>query len=824
MRTIALALAALVAVPARAQTAYQKPAKPILDVLAAPLPPDPFVSPTHDALILATPVRYPPIADLARPLLRLGGTRIDPGNNGLHGAPYFSDFVVVKLPGGAQTKVATPASAHLQPPLFSADGKWFAFTNITPTAVELWIGEVASAKVHRLGRVAVNPVLDDAVQWLPDQRSLLVKAVPAPRGRAPAIVGVPEGPKVEEATGEKVASSTYEARDLLRTPHDATLFEYYATAQLIHVDVVSGKTTLLGKPALYLDVTPSPDGKHLLVQSIHRPFSYVTTFARFPREVDVWSDQGKPEHKLASLPLFENVPIHGVPTGPRGFRWRSDRPAMVVWAEALDGGDWKTTVPHRDKLMMSAAPFSTPVAITELPQRADQIYFSDSGGQALVRERDENRDWTRTSIVQLDDAKAAPRVLWDHSTNEHYRNPGSPVLRTLPNGAEVLERDGDGIFTAGLGGSPAGDRPFLDRWDLRTLASERLFRSGTSGYESFLAWLDVRAGRLLTRAESPTEPPNYVVRTLGAATAKPEPGEAARTSTAQVITHMTDPLPGLRGIAKRIVRYQRADGVPLSFTLYLPPGYQEGTRLPTVVWAYPHDFADANVAGQVTGSSQRFTVIGWPLHLFFLLDGYAVIDNPSLPVVGNPKKIYDTYMEQLVAGAKAAVDKAVALGVTDPERIGITGHSHGGLMTANLLANSDLFRAGIARSGAYNHTLRPFGFQSERRTFWEAPEVYTRISPMLHADKIKAPLLIVHGEADFNPGTVPFQSELLFQAVRGTGGHARLVILPFESHRYSARESIEHALYEMLSWFDKYVKTAPPRLSAARAAAGHSAP
>jgi dipeptidyl aminopeptidase/acylaminoacyl peptidase len=814
---VAAATLQLIAGPVAAQTKYQKPPQAILDVLTAPAPPNVFLSPTNDVLILATRVRYPPITDLARPMLRVAGVRIDPTSNNVHGAPYWSEYVLVRVEDGKQTRVLVPAGARLSVPRFSADGKRFAFASMKPAGVELWVGDAASGQVKRLPGVQLNPVLGDDLQWMPDQRTLLVKLVAPRRGPPPPASGVPEGPKVQESAGQTVASSTYEARDLLRTPHDATLFDYYATSQVALVDAATGRVSPLGKRALYTGLRSSPDGQSLLVQQVHRPYSYLSGYERFAHEVEIWSRTGALVHKVASLPLADSVPIRGVRTGPRDFEWRPTAPATLVWAEALDGGDWKKTVPHRDRLMTLSAPFKgDPRPLLEIDQRFAGIEWAETGGWALVTEVDLNRQWRRTSVLDVDGAHTS-RVLWDMSMDERYKNPGAPTFRILRNGFAVIEQSGDSFYTAGAGASPQGDRPFLDRWNVRTLVSERLFRAGTTGFEGFVSWLDVRAGRFLTRHESPTEPPNLFVRTLGQPVAKgapvpvPAPGEATFASSSRAITHLTDPTPQLRGITKRLVTYKRPDGVPLSFTLYLPPGYKEGTRLPTVVWAYPLDYADPATAGQVTGSSQRFTQMGWPLHLFFLLDGYAVLDNPSMPVVGDPKKIYDTYLEQLVAGAKAAVDKAVAMGVTDPDRVGVTGHSHGGLMTANLLAHSDLFRAGIARSGAYNHTIRPFGFQNERRTYWEARDVYLKLSPMINADKIKNPLLIVHGEADVNPGTIPFQSELLYQAVRGTGGNVRLVVLPFESHGYTALESVEHTLYEMLTWFGHYVKNAPPR-------------
>ncbi|PWT80768.1 MAG: hypothetical protein C5B44_04860, partial [Acidobacteria bacterium] len=379
-------------------------------------------------------------------------------------------------------------------------------------------------------------------------------------------------------------------------------------------------------------------------------------------------------------------------------------------------------------------------------------------------------------------------------------------------GQRALLQNGDSIYLNGTGASPEGDRPFLDRFSLQTLKSERLFRSDANSYESVVGLLSEDGKQFVTRRESPTDPPNYFVRgSADAAAAGASMGDGAATSASRPLTQYPDPTPQLKGIKKQLVTYKRADGVQCSFTLYLPPNYKEGTRLPTVVWAYPLEFNDASTAGQVTGSTQRFTQILGPSHLFFLLEGYAVLDNATMPVVGDPETVNNTYVEQIVISAKAAIDKAVEMGVTDRDRVGVGGHSYGAFMTANLLAHSDLFRAGIARSGAYNRTLTPFGFQNERRTLWEAPDLYIKVSPFMNANKIKAPILMIHGEADDNTGTFPIQSERMYQALRGNGATVRLVMLPLEAHGYSGRESIEHVLYEMISWFDKYVKNAPPR-------------
>jgi dipeptidyl aminopeptidase/acylaminoacyl peptidase len=396
-------------------------------------------------------------------------------------------------------------------------------------------------------------------------------------------------------------------------------------------------------------------------------------------------------------------------------------------------------------------------------------------------------------------------LVSDLNVNDRYNDIGQPVSKLLPNGRNVIRQNGDEIFLTGTGASPQGDRPFFRRMNLKTLKTVEIWRSGNDEYEAFLGMVDDNGMNFLTRKESITEPPNVYLRQVC-----PQ-GQICTALAYRQITEFKDPTPQLRGIKKQLVKYKRADGVDLSFTLYLPPNYKEGTRLPTVVWAYPLEFTDASTAGQVSGSTNRFTQIGGISHLFFLLQGYAVLDDTTMPVVGDPLTVNDTFIKQIVDSAKAAIDKGVEMGVVDPDRVGVGGHSYGAFMTANLLAHSDLFRAGIARSGAYNRTLTPFGFQSERRTFWEAPELYEKVSPFFYADKIKDPILLIHGEADNNQGTFPIQSERLFAAISGTGGTARLVMLPLEAHGYAAKESTEHTLYEMVNWFDKYVKNAKPR-------------
>jgi dipeptidyl aminopeptidase/acylaminoacyl peptidase len=812
------------AVPARAQ-AYRKPPQAVLDVLNAPVTPSASLSPTRDAMLLATGVRYPPLSDLAQPMLRLAGMRINPNTNGPHRGAYFVALTLKRIPDGAETKVSLPTGAQIDLPRWSPDGKHFAFRNTTPSnGIELWVGDSTSGQIKQLKGVRVNAVYGDPYQWLPDNRTLVVQLVPASRAPLSPPPNVPREPTIQESTGRAGAIRTYE--DLLKSPYDEEQFEYYATAQLALVDTTNGKATNVGQPAIFETVDPAPNGQLLLTARLHKPFSYLVPADAFPKEVEVWDMKGQSVYKLASLPMADSLPVDGVPEGPREYEWRPTAPATLVWAEALDKGDPKQKVAHRDKIMTFAAPFKgQPAELYQTEQRLANIQWGERDDLALVTDYDRNTRKAHTVALHADQTQEQPRTIWLRNVQDRYNDPGTPVTRLLPNGHRAILQTGDGIYLAGAGASATGDRPFLDAMNLKSLQTVRLFRSDNKSYETFFALLKDNGTEFITRRESPTEPPNFFIRTTMAEVqdvTQPPPGamkEALYNSVSKPLTNFPDPTPQLRGITKRLVTYNRKDGVQCSFTLYLPPDYKEGTRLPTVLWAYPLEFNDAATAGQISGSTQRYTTITGPSHLFFLLEGYAVLDNATMPVVGSdPEKVNDTYIDQIVMSAQAAIDKAVELGVTDRDRVGTGGHSYGAFMTANLLAHSDLFRAGIARSGAYNRTLTPFGFQSERRILWEAPELYLKVSPFMYANKIKAPLLMIHGEADDNQGTFPIQSERMYAAIRGTGGTVRLVLLPLEAHGYAGRESIEHVLYEMINWFDKYVKNAPPRAQEQKAA------
>lgn len=794
--------AAIPVAAAAAESNWKKPPKEVLDVLHAPRLPTVWTSPNGEHLLLADPVEYPPLAELAATRHELAGIRVDPVVGGHHGRHGSTSPRIVAVKGGASTPLPLPTDAEVRRITWTADGTAFALTVRHPDHMGVWVGAV-DGSLTELEGVSVNPLLDTAVRWMPDQKRLLVRSVPD-RGAPPAAPTIPAGPAILEGAGAG-ARSTYESRNLLKTAHDDALFDYYATSQLVIIEPSTQKKSTLGPPAIYTESSPSPDGEYVLVERLVGPWSHAVPFWRFANETEVWNLQGERVATVASRPLAEEVPTHGVRSGPRAVSWRPTAPHELFWFEALDGGDPVAKVPHRDRLVRLAAPFTgsaQEVFKAEHRVQTWSVVWGAEGGTLMLSQRERMRRWQSTWLLDVD--AGTSRLWFELSESDSYASPGSPVRRVLANGRAVLHQNGDAIYFRGQGATEAGDRPFLDLRDMNSGEVRRLFRGAADRYEAFAAFAGDEE-HFVMRSESPTEVPNYYLATFGEPVAG-DPGEPTRALTKTPITEFKDPAPALRKIEKRIVRYKRKDGVPLSFQLHLPPDYVEGTRVPTVLYAYPREFADPSTAGQVRGSTQRFSRVRGPSHMFFLLQGYAVLDRTAMPMIGDPETTYDTFVPQLVADAEAAVATAISIGVADPERIGIIGHSHGGLMVANLLAHTDLFSAGIARSGSYNKTNQPFGFQSERRSLFEAREVYMRLSPTFFADQVNEPILIIHGDADSNPGTRTAQSEVFFEAVRGSGGTARLVLLPHEDHGYRARENVEQVLWEQLRWFDRYVK------------------
>jgi dipeptidyl aminopeptidase/acylaminoacyl peptidase len=796
-----LVLSAFVAVQAQTGPApgYLTPPKVIVDLLDGAPTPSVVLDPTRRLMAIVERRSMPTLADLSQPIYRLAGARINPKTSGPQQRAGGTFAITIRpIAGGAEHKVVVPPSPRLGGVSFSPNGKFLSFTQTRDDGIDLYVADTATGQSRLLVSNLVATT-GDPCDWLESGAALLCRVVPAGRGPEPKAPAVPTGPNIQETAGKAAPAPTFE--DLLKTAHDDALFEHYFTSQLVLVDVAKGAKTPVGKPAIIDQATNSPNDEYLLVSKVKRPFSRLVTLNGFPRDVEIWNRKGEVVRKIADVPSSEGVPINGVLTGPRGWRWRPDQPATVVWAEALDGGDPRTKVPFRDKVVTLAAPFTAePAEMAKTEFRFSGVSWTEKG-TALLAESDRA---TRTTRTWLLDPGAEPRKLWDRKQEDRYGDPGSPVARRGGGGGgfggfggggggSPILQYGEYIYLSGSGASPEGDRPFLDRLSLKTLQAERLFRCEPNTYETVVAPITEDGKTLLTRFETKTDAPNYFVRDLNAGTKK-------------TVTTFADPQPQLRGIQSQFVTYDRTDGVKLSATLYLPANYQKGQRLPVVMWAYPREFTDPSAASQITGSPHRFTTVGGASHLLLLTQGYAIFDNPTMPIIGPGETANDQYVEQLVASAQAAVDKVVDMGVGERHRIGVGGHSYGAFMTANLLAHSDLFRAGIARSGAYNRSLTPFGFQSERRTFWEVPDVYAKMSPFWYANKINEPILLTHGEMDDNSGTFPIQSERLYMALKGHGATVRYVTLPYEAHGYAARESVLHTLAEMLNWMDRWVK------------------
>ena len=788
---VSLAAPLIALLSASAQEGYRLPPPEVVEIVDAAPTPGVSFSPDGRWRIVSYRDAAPSIADISRRMLRLAGTRIDPAANGPYQTSFTRRLVLEDLHGERVVELGGEEGgepARIGTVSWSPDSQGFAFTKVTAEGTSLYVAHVSGSV--RPVTTRLSSVLG-GFSWAADGSALLCQLVPEDRGAEPVDSGVPTGPNIQATTGERSPTRTYQ--DLLSSEHDSALFEHYARAELVLISAFADGERKSFGTGLFLQASLSPDGKWLLEARLERLFSYLMPYYQFPHTFTARGIDGDAKQVICRVPLAQNIPIGGVRTGPRSVGWKASEPASLVWVEALDGGDPERKVEHRDQWSIQAAPFDkSPTRLALVEHRAQGLRFFADPALFLTSEYDRDTRWTRTILH----GAGEPKVLEDRSQRDRYADPGRIATLPGPFGRRVVRSDGPWIYRSGRGASPEGLLPFLDRQNLETLETERLWRCEKGSYESVAQILATgvdRRPRIITSYQSKQVPPNYRLRDLTG-------------DDVVALTDFPDPTPQLRGITKELVTYERADGVPLSATLYLPAGYEPGTRLPLLVWAYPIEFNDPRTAGQVSTTADRFTRVAGLSHLILLTQGYAIMDGATMPVIGDPETMNDTFREQIVDAARAAIDEAVRRGVADPDRVAVGGHSYGAFMTANLLAHCDLFRAGVARSGAYNRTLTPFGFQSERRPFWDAPETYFAVSPFMHADKINEPILLIHGEVDNNSGTFPQQSRRLFQAIKGLGGTARLVMLPNESHGYRARESVLHVQAETIAWLDEHVK------------------
>ncbi len=777
---------------------YQKPPKEILDLVDVPRAPSVVMNSDGDEMLLLYRDSYKDIATLSEKELRLGGLRINPKTNIGSRTTYFNN-VKIKAVTESESRQVTglPDNPKLSNFSWSPDETKMALTNTLENGVEVWVLDIAAARVTKLSTPALNANMGNPLRWFKNGNSLLVKVIPDSRkDLIDPEEAVPTGPTISTSDGSKAQNRTYQ--DLLQNPNDVFNFEQLATSRLIKLDL-NGTVSPWKEAAMYSGISSSPDGNYWMVTTLEKPFSYIVPYRRFPQTAVVYSTNGSLVKTVNEVPLIEELPkgFMSARTGKRRMQWRADVPATLVWAEVLDNGDPEVDVAFRDQVFMQEAPFmETPQKILKTVGRFSGIEWGDSK-TAVAYDYWWNTRNTKVYLFDPSSADNTGKIITDRNYQDVYSDPGDFVTHENDYGRNVLTIENNELFRMGDGHSKKGQFPFIDAMNIKSGKTKRLYESAyTDKLENLQQSIDMKKGEILVRIESPTEYPNYYLRNI-------------KKKKLTQITEFENPFASIQDVHKEVITYKRDDGLELSGTLYLPIGYDKvkKEKMPMVLWAYPEEFKDKNSASQSTKNANEFTYPYYGSMIYWVTRGYVVLDDASFPIVGEgDEEPNDSFRTQLVANGKAAIDAVDELGYIDRNRVGVGGHSYGAFMTANLLSHSNLFAAGIARSGAYNRTLTPFGFQSEERSYWEAPEVYYNMSPFMHADKMKTPLLLVHGVADNNSGTYPLQSERYFNALKGLGATARLVMLPKESHGYRAKESVLHLLWEQDQWLEKYVK------------------
>jgi len=786
-------------VNAQDAASYQTPPKAVADLLLAKPTPGVSIAGKATWLLLSERNSYPTVEELGQPEMRVAGLRLNPNNFSLSRQNFINNFTLKNIKEGKEYPVTgLPATVLAGSVNWSPSETKIAFTNTTGSQVDIYIIDVATKKATKVNKRPVNAILGQAYSWV-DDNTILYKATTQPASAAPKKPITPKGPTVQQNLGKAAPSPTYQ--DLIKSPYDEQVFAFYATAQLIQNK--NGIETTIGKPAILSSFILSPDKKYLLQRAIQKPFSYLVTSNGFPSTVSITDLTGKTIKVVAELPSTEGTPsgYDNTQNVPRNFDWRDDEAATLTWAMPLDSGLIRKNVEYHDAVYSLSAPFTGNAK--ELFKTKMRYAGTTWGNENLALVQEISRTKQMGRISRYNSATGTLETLYERNQTDAYNNPGVPVMAKNSFGRNVVITIDNGtkiLMNNPIGSSPKGDLPFLAKFDLQTKKNEIIWRSTEGKFESVVDVLDANKLSLLTRKESQTEVPNYYLKDLMLRIAD------------RPITYFTNPYPALEGVIKEKVKYKRADGVDLTGDLYLPKGYDKSKDgpLPLIIWAYPREFNSAADAAQVRGSKDRFTALSWGSPIYYVTQGYAVLDNAEMPIVATSadKKPNDDFVAQLKLNAQAAINAIADMGVGDRNRVAVGGHSYGAFMTANLLAHTNLFKAGIARSGAYNRTLTPFGFQAEDRTYWQAPQMYYEMSPFSYADKIKTPILLIHGEADDNTGTFPINSERLFAAIKGNGGTVRFVYLPYEAHGYRGKENILHTLWEQYQWLEKYVKNA----------------
>jgi dipeptidyl aminopeptidase/acylaminoacyl peptidase len=783
---------------AQESASYKLPPKEIADLLLAK--PTPMVSIDHlgEWMLIMERESYPTVEELGQPELRVAGLRLNPNNYSPSRQNFINNLKLKHIADGKEYPIAgIPAGALISNTEWSPSEKKISFANTTAGKVDLYVIDIVKKIAVKINKMALVSTIGPVSQWV-DDNTILYTAATKPAAMLPKKPITPVGPSIQENLGKAAPSRTYQ--DLIKSVYDETVFAFMTTAQLIKN--TNGIETKLSSPAIYTSFTISPDNKYILTETIQAPYSYLATAYSFASTMAIMDMSGKLVKTLAKLPSGETTPsgYDNVLPSPRSYAWRADEPSTITWCEPLDSGLIKKNMEFHDALYALKSPFTSSASLLAKTKMRFRNIVWGNEHFAWVNEGLTGKQIQKAN--KLDPATGAMETLFERNTTDAYNNPGSPVMKRNAFGKSVINllENNKILMNNPVGSSPEGDLPFLATFDLASKTSQIIWRAKKGFYETVTAVLDANNLKLITRKETQTEVPNYYIK------------NGKGSGPDKQITSFTNPYPSMVGVEKLKMKYKRADSVDLTGDLYLPKGYDPAKDgpLPVLIWAYPREYNNAADAAQVRGSSDRFTTISWGSPIFYVMRGYAVLDNAEMPIVAASKdgKPNDTFIEQLKLNAEAAINALSCLGVGDPKRVAVGGHSYGAFMTAHLLSHTNLFKAGLARSGAYNRTLTPFGFQAEERTYWEAPDLYYKMSPFSYANKIKTPILLVHGEADDNPGTFPINSERLYNAIKGHGGTVRLVYLPYEAHGYRGKENLLHLLWEQSQWLDRFVKNA----------------
>ena len=782
---------------AQESTNYQKPAKEVADLLLAP--PTPTISIDGKAQYMLVMERsfYPIVEELGQPEFKIAGIRINPNNFSLSRQNFIKQLSLKNLVTGKMISIAgLPNNLSALNPTWNPSENKIAFYNVTATAVDVWVIDIKTSTCSKINKNAANIVLSSSLIWL-DDATVLYKINTHTAAQMSKKPITPKGPTIQESLGKVAPSVTYQ--DLIKSPYDEYVFEYLATAQLVKNN--AGVETKIGAPAIISSIDLSPDKKYFLTRTINKPFSYLVTVYGFATTVNVTDLNGKIVKTIADLASAETTPsgYDNVQNVARAFDWKDDEAATIIYALPLDSGIMKKNVPFHDVVMALAAPFTgSPKELFKTTTRYSRTVW---GNEQIALVTEMLRSKQQYKVSRYDARNNSLTTLYQGNMTDAYNNPGTPVTTKNKYNRDVIAMTNNGqsiLMNNITGASPKGDLPYLASFDLTTKANTILWRCSEDNFEMVMDVLDINNLKVITRRETEKEVPNYYIRSI-------------KDNSKSAITNFTNPYTSMEGVTKEKIKYKRKDGVDLTGDLYLPKGYDKvkDGPLPTLIWAYPREFTNAADASQIRGNQHKFTLLSWGSPVFYVTQGYAIFDNAEMPIVATApdKKPNDDFVNQLILNATAAIDKLVDLGVGDRSKMAVGGHSYGAFMTVNLLAHCNLFKAGIARSGAYNRTLTPFGFQNEERTFWQAKDLYLSMSPFAFADKIKTPLLMTHGEMDDNTGTYPINSERLYAAIKGHGGTARFVYLPYEAHGYKGKENVLHLLWEQGRWLDKYLKS-----------------